>query len=124
MAQHPDAGVIMHPECSSEIQSFAHFIGGTSAMRNYVSSGKHDTYVIGCDYNLTRFFAEENPDKLILSIDANNRCAEMRRFNLQSIYQTLINETGEIKIQGLTCEEEAKIQKLLMALKPNAGAGK
>ncbi len=122
--EHPEAGLVMHPECAAEIQEYAHFIGGTSAMREYVASGKRDTYIIGCDYNLARFIAGENPDKLILSIDANNRCAEMRRFNLQGIYQALLNEPPETAMHGLTCEEKAKVQGLLMALKPAAGGVK
>jgi quinolinate synthase len=118
LSQHPDAQVVMHPECAIEIQDTAHFIGGTSAMRNYIASTGYSTYIVGCDYNLTRFIARENPDKLVLSIDANNRCGEMRRFNLQNLYQTLLREAPEVKINGLTPRPMEKVQGLLTTLRP------
>jgi quinolinate synthase len=113
MEEYPDARVVMHPECASTIQKYAHFIGGTTSIRRYVEETGFKVYLIGCDYNLTRLIQKENPEKRVLSIDPVFQCEEMRMFNLENIYRSLSKDVYEIKL-NLTPNEMDYIRQMLL----------
>lgn len=113
MEKYPDARVVIHPECVSTIQKYAHCIGGTSSLRKYVKGTDFKVYLIGCDYNLTRLIQKENPGKQILSIDPAFQCNEMRMFNLESIYKSLSEGIYEIEL-NLTPDEIGYIRQMLL----------
>jgi len=120
LRSHPEACVVMHPECSREIQQYASYIGGTTGMRQHVANTGYEIYVVGCDPNLASFIANENPGKLIMSLDETNVCCEMRRFNQGNIYKSMITRQHRIEI-GLTREEAQYVRGMLLALKQNRG---
>jgi quinolinate synthase len=111
--KYPDARIVMHPECASIIQKYAHFIGGTTSIRRYVEETDFKVYLIGCDYNLTRLIQKENPKKRILSIDPIFQCEEMRMFNLENIHRSLSEDVYEIEL-NLTPNEMDYIRQMLL----------
>jgi quinolinate synthase len=111
--EYPGARIVMHPECASTIQKYAHFIGGTTSIRKYVQETGFKVYLIGCDYNLTRLIQKENPKKRVLSIDSFFQCEEMRMFNLENIYRSLSGDVYEIDL-NLTHNEIDCIRDMLL----------
>jgi quinolinate synthase len=117
--KYPDVRIVMHPECASIIQKYAHFIGGTSSIRRYVEETDFKVYLIGCDYNLTRLIQKENQEKRVLSIDPIFQCEEMRMFNLENIYRSLSEDVYEIEL-NLTPNEMDYIRDMLLDIDTHA----
>jgi quinolinate synthase len=116
LREYPEACVVMHPECSGQIQQYAEYIGGTTGMRKHVANTDHESYVVGCDPNLALFIARENPAKLVMPLDEENVCCEMRRFNQRNIYDSMKGRKHRIEI-GLDNEQAEYVRGMLIALK-------
>jgi quinolinate synthase len=47
--QHPEAMVMVHPECSGEMRKVADFIGSTSKMCRYAKEAKAEEFIVGTE---------------------------------------------------------------------------
>ena len=51
--QYPNADVMVHPECSSEMRKVANFVGSTSKMCKYVKESNARTFIVGTEQGLS-----------------------------------------------------------------------
>ncbi len=108
---HPDAKVVVHPECSLEVQEVADKIAGTSGMIRYVKENPDvKTFIIGTEVGMCYRLKKLFPDKEF--IPASNRavCPNMKKNTLDKILSSL--QTFQPKI---VVEEEIR-QKALNSI--------
>lgn len=108
--EHPDAKIIVHPECKVELTSLVDFTGSTGQIVKYVKEAPSGSkIVIGTEINLINRLAKENPDKKIFEL-AYSLCPNMYKINLQNLLWTL-DEIGKVNIVQVdkNLKQEAKI---------------
>ncbi len=67
--QHPDATVMVHPECSSEMRKVADFVGSTSKMCRYAKESSAKDFIVGTEEGILHRLRKENPhEKLLLGL--------------------------------------------------------
>lgn len=96
--QHPDAAVIVHPECSAEMRKTADFVGSTSKMCNYVRESKAKTFIVGTEEGLLHRLRKENPEKRFLAAYADAVCPNMKLTTLDRLYASLKEEKYVVKV--------------------------
>lgn len=98
--QYPDAAVMVHPECSSEMRRIADFIGSTSKMCYYARKSTAKTFIVGTEIGLLHRLRKENPEKQFIAAYADAVCPNMKLTTLDRLYAALIEEKHVVKIPG------------------------
>ncbi len=92
-ASHPDAAVLVHPECSAEVTALADYIGSTSGIIQYASSCKEKELIIGTEIGVLYELKKQNPDKTFLFPKTTPVCHDMKLITLEKVLHVL--KTGE-----------------------------
>jgi quinolinate synthase len=68
--EHPDARVVVHPECRAEVVQAADAVGSTAYIVRYVAEAPEGAAIgIGTEINLVSRLAKENPGKTVFCLD-------------------------------------------------------
>lgn len=97
-ALHPDAVLVVHPECPPEIQSMADHITSTSGMLRFCKESNHREFIIGTENELLHRLKRENPDKQFYVVSKQMVCPNMKRTKLQSVLRALEQREHIIKV--------------------------
>lgn len=90
--EHPDATVIVHPECPREVVAEADHNGSTAFIRKHIEqAAAGSTTLIGTEMNMVEFLRHQyGRDKTILPL-SRSFCPNMFKINLQNLVETLEN---------------------------------
>ena len=98
-ANHPNAIVLAHPECREEFLELADYVGSTTGIINYVKNSSEKEFIIATEKGVIDRLQRDYPDKKFYNIcDKPAICPSMKLIKLEDIYNSLINETPEIKV--------------------------
>jgi len=86
---HPDAKVLVHPECRPEVIALAEAALSTSQMLRYVKASSHASFIIGTEEGLLHRLRLENPDKSFYLISNGQICTDMKKTTLETIARTM-----------------------------------
>jgi len=96
--QHPDAVVMVHPECSAEMRKSADFIGSTSKMCKFVKESNAKTFIVGTEEGLLHRLRKENLEKQFIIAYEGAVCPNMKLTTLDRLYASLKEEKYVIKV--------------------------
>lgn len=103
-AEHPDAKVVVHPECKAPVIMVADFVGSTSAILDFCSRDEARKFIVVTEPGILHQMRRDNPGKEFIPappIDSTcgcNDCVYMKMNTLEKIYDCLLNETNEITV--------------------------
>jgi len=97
-AQHQDAVVMVHPECSAEMRRIADFIGSTSQMCRYARESQAKTFIVATEEGLLHRLRKENPDKSFILAYEEAVCPNMKLNTLERIYMALKEEKHVVTV--------------------------
>lgn len=89
--QYPGAAVMVHPECSFEVQRVADFVGSTSQMCRYARQCDAETFIV-CSEGILHRLKKENPGKRFVLGYEGAVCPNMKLNTLDRIYLSLKEE--------------------------------
>lgn len=96
--KHPDALLLMHPECTKEALKHADYIGSTSGIIDFAAQSANKEFIIGTEIGVMYKLKMQNPDKLFFTVNDNQICKSMKMITLESLYNCLKNEIPVIKV--------------------------
>ncbi len=96
--EHPNAVVIVHPECTREMRKVADYIGSTSKMCRYVKESSAKEFIVGTEEGLMHRLRKENPEKTFFIAYSGALCPNMKVNTLDRIYTSLKEEKFAVKI--------------------------
>lgn len=96
--QHPDATVMVHPECSLETRKVADFIGSTSKMCKYAKESSSKKFIVGTEEGIMHRLKKENPTKQFMLAYDGAICPNMKLTTLERIYTSLKEEKHVVKV--------------------------
>lgn len=94
-ADHPEAELLVHPECKAEVVSHADFVGSTTAIIDYAKKSDKKEFIIGTENSIVEYMQYECPDKLFYPLSARLICQDMKLTTLPDIYNILKGVGGE-----------------------------
>ncbi len=96
--KHPNAKILIHPECKPEVSDLGDYVGSTSGIINYVKNSSHDKFVIVTEKGVVERLRRDYPNKEFVLISDNMLCESMKLTTLDEILYCLENETNEITL--------------------------
>lgn len=111
---HPDAKIIVHPECEMPVRLVADFIGSTSSLLSFTKTDGGKTFIVATEPGIIHQMKKENPDKLYIPVPprdstcACNECNFMKLISVKKIYYCLKDEKPEIILDEDIIERAAK----------------
>jgi len=102
---HPDAKVVVHPECTAEVIAIADAVLSTSQMARYVKENPAKKFLIGTEEGLIHRLKKENPGKAFYVISKALMCPNMKKTTLEKLAQTL-----ELKRNVVVVPEEIRLR--------------
>ena len=102
--EHPEAKIIVHPECELPIRIVADFIGSTSALLQFTKKDDSVTYIVGTEPGIIHQMRKANPLKEYIPAppkDSTCGCSEcnfMKLITIEKIFKCLRDEKPEILI--------------------------
>ncbi len=116
-AQHPEAKVMVHPECTFEMQKTADFVGSTSQMCRYAKECEAETFIVGTEEGLLHRLRKENPRKTFLLAYEEAVCPTMKLNTLDRIYTALKEEKYVITVSEPIAKQARKALERMFELK-------
>jgi quinolinate synthase len=96
--QYPDAVVMVHPECSLEMQNVADFVGSTSQMCRYASETDAPTFIVGTEEGILRRLKKDNPEKRFVLAYEDAVCPNMKLNTLEKLHVALSEEKHVVTV--------------------------
>jgi len=121
--QHPDATVIVHPECTLEVQEAADYIGSTSQMCRYARQLPAKKFVIGTESGLIHRLRKENPEKEFYLAYDGAVCPNMKLNTLERLYLSLKEENHIVTLSKSIAAKARKALDNMFSLTPGLTKG-
>ncbi len=113
--EHPDAKVLVHPECKGAVVKLADVVGSTAALLNYAATHEDvKTFLVVTESGILHEMQKRCPEKRFIPVPpedatcACNECNFMRLITLKKIYHTLRNEWPEVDVPEDVAREAVK----------------
>lgn len=114
-AQHPNAKILVHPECKGPVVKLADKVGSTKALLNYSIHDEAQEFIVATESGILTEMQKSAPQKTFIpappddSTCACNECSYMKLITMHKLYNCL-------KYEWPTVEVEPEIAK--KAIKP------
>ncbi len=92
---HPDALLLVHPECIKEVTENADYAGSTTGILAFVEKSNAKKFVIGTDNSIVQHLQFMYPDKEFYPLSKHCICEDMRLTTLVDVYNCLRGYCGE-----------------------------
>ncbi len=105
-AQHPNAKILVHPECKGPVVKVADKVGSTAALLNFSISDDATEFIVATESGILHEMQKSCPDKTFIpappddSTCACNECNYMKMITMQKLYDCLKNESPEINVDS------------------------
>ena len=102
--QHPEAKVLVHPECPKPIRLVADKVGSTAVLLKWAEECEFDSFIVATESGILHEMRHRCPQKTFIpappadSTCACNDCSFMKLNTLQKLYNTLRYELPEVTV--------------------------
>jgi quinolinate synthase len=96
--EHPNAIVMVHPECSREMRAVADFIGSTSKMCRFAKESTAKEFIVGTEEGIMHRLRNENSTKTFYLAYDGAICPNMKLTTLERVYAALNEEKNVVVV--------------------------
>lgn len=94
-AAHPDALLLVHPECLAEVTEMADYAGSTTGIMNYAKNSDAKEFIIGTENSIVQHLQFECPNKKFYPLSKDLVCHNMKLTTLGDVLNCVKGEAGE-----------------------------
>lgn len=95
---HPQAKVMVHPECLASVVSLADVVLSTSQMAKYVKEDSAREFIVGTEAGLIYRLKQDNPDKEFYLASERAVCPNMKRTTQEKVLWSLEDLKDEVRV--------------------------
>jgi quinolinate synthase len=103
--RHPEARVIVHPECRPEVTATADAVLSTSQMLRYVKESNHQSFIVGTEEGILHGLRKQNPAKSFYLVSNSQVCTDMKKTTLKTLAETM-----ELRQNVVTVPEAVRVR--------------
>jgi len=96
---HPDAKVMVHPECNPEVIDLADEVVSTSGMLRFAKRSKATEFIVGTEIGMLYSLKKANPKKEFYPANDKAICPTMKLITLEKVYQALKDLVYIVKVE-------------------------
>ena len=97
-AAHPEAVVMVHPECSEEVRNAADKALSTGGMCAFAKESDAQEFIIGTECGILHRLEKENPTKRFYCAGSNIVCQDMKKITLEKLRDCLAGMKEEVVV--------------------------
>jgi quinolinate synthetase A len=113
-SEHPDAEVVVHPECTPDVIALADHVASTTGILNYAKSSNSKEFVIGTELGILHRMKKENPDKTFMPVTPLSDCPNMKLNTLEKLLWSLEDIQFVVTVpEEIAVEARKAIQRML-----------
>ncbi|MDP4120773.1 MAG: quinolinate synthase NadA [Bacillota bacterium] len=106
---HPNAKLLVHPECVPSVVKLADFVGSTSAIMDYAMKSQDKEFIIGTEMSIAEHLQYMCPDKKFYSVSKKLLCPNMKTTTLIDVLNCIKGDGGEEIILSEDTIKKARI---------------
>lgn len=102
--EHPQAKILVHPECPKPIRLVADKLGSTAVLLEYAVNDEADEFIVATESGILHEMRRRCPEKTFIPAPPNdstcacNDCSFMKLNTLEKLYNTLVYEQPEVHV--------------------------
>ena len=96
--KHPNALLLVHPECIPAVTKYADYVGSTSGIVNFAKHSGAKEFIIGTEISIAEHLQLECPDKEFYTLSKHLICPDMKRTTLMDVLKALNGGGLEIEM--------------------------
>jgi quinolinate synthase len=113
-AEHPQAKVVVHPECRPEVKALADAVLSTGGMIRFAHEADAREIIVGTEIGIIHRLQKENPEKKFIPASEQAICPRMKLITLETILWSLENMAHEIRVpERIRRRARAAVDKML-----------
>ena len=101
-AAHPEAELLVHPECLSAVVQLADHALSTGGMLRHVRQSEKQEFIIGTESGILHRMRKENPGKRFYTVAPEPLCPNMKKICLEDVLYALRNLEPRIELDADT----------------------
>ena len=103
--EHPNARVLVHPECRPAVSALADFVGSTTEIIEYAEKSDAGEFIIGTENSIVQHLQMSCPEKRFYPLSKDCVCHNMKLTTLGDVYDCVLGRGGE----EITLDEETRL---------------
>jgi len=112
--EHPQAKVVVHPECRPEVIALADEVLSTGGIIRFTANTEAQEVIVGTELGIIHRLRKENPDKRFIPVSEQAVCPRMKLITLENIMWALEEMAPEIKVpEEIRLGAKAAVDKML-----------
>ncbi|MBI4743247.1 MAG: quinolinate synthase NadA [Actinobacteria bacterium] len=113
-AKHPNALVLVHPECTPGVIDLADKVLSTSGICKFAKESEATEFIIGTEVGMLHRLKKENPQKKFYSVTGLALCPNMKLINLEKVLWSLEDMAYQIKVpENIAVKAKRAIDRML-----------
>lgn len=92
--RYPQAPLLVHPECNSQVVAQADVVSSTKGLIEYVRDNAFETYLVATEPGVIYQMQQFRPKAQFIPL--TDECINMRKITLEKVYATLKEESNEV----------------------------
>ncbi len=97
-AVHPQAQVMVHPECRPDVVALADLVLSTGGMMRHAGGSPASELVVGTEIGILHRLRKENPGKTFIPLTEQAVCPNMKLIGLENILWSLEEMAPEVRV--------------------------
>ncbi len=114
--KHPDALLLVHPECVPDVAKHADYVGSTSGIVSFAMKSEARGFIIGTEISIAEHLQYVCPEKEFYPLSKKLICPDMKRTTLPDVYKALLGGGLEIEIPRDIMEKASVCIKRMLEL--------
>lgn len=118
--KHPEAKILVHPECRKPLVEIADKVGSTAALLDYARQSAAREFIVATESGILHQMRKDCPEKTFIPAPPEetgcgcNDCSYMKLNTLEKLYRCLRDEKPQINIDDAVAERARKpIERML-----------
>ncbi len=112
--EHPQAKVVVHPECRADIIALADEVLSTGGMCRYARREDVSQMIVGTEIGMIHRLKKENPGKRFIPASDQAVCPNMKLINLEKVLWSLEEITPQVRVPEKTrLKAKAAVDRML-----------
>lgn len=117
--EHPDALVMVHPECPTSVSRLADMILSTGGMIREAHETDKQEMIIGTETGIIYRLKKENPDKTFYPAYEGAVCPNMKKISLEKVLWTLRHMNNEVTVDSKIRKQALRAIERMLQMKSN-----
>ncbi len=111
---HPDAVVLVHPECRPDVIDLADLVASTLGIISHVKSDPQNEFIIGTEIGILHRLAKECPGKRCYPLSDKAVCVNMKKTDLVKVRDALVTLKPRITVpEDIASRARGAIERML-----------